>query len=390
MDSSARFSVMSLVDENGNPFTARSLAYAVRHSDRPLRTIWDTSSRAANMPLQTIWDTSASLASPVDTSLQQIRYPVSRSVRPGDTSLQTIYDSPVRPVNSSTGPASFHSSVDLLSSHRERIAQLADGYKVPSTVFAESCPACDEIAMDNLDSSFVPRYPQGWTLVACRRHAPALKADVDHRHVFVGGIPEAKSASATRYDSRAAEKKAATAAIESSSSTCTNTHSAPSAPSPSPDSNGTVTPTTTTCAEKDPCPICVEEKPNLTLDCGHSFCNPCLTTWQQNFTDEKLDNWLQSSNILLQSYPILQANIKSRFTCPMCRTYLQHTKQSRRKRKMHNAMIRGEDWTEGSARTRRGGAGGNALIERTRQEQDEDAMDICDEAPSRMPVVYRT
>jgi hypothetical protein len=269
---------------------------------------------------------------------------------------------------------------------------LESRYTVPSSVFAESCPACDEMAMDFIDPSFAPRYPKGWELVACRRHAGALKSSVDDRQVLVGGVPEARKNCAMRYYARrmtqevekAAEKRAAAAAVESSSSTCTDT---PSAPPSSPNISGTTTPTTT-AAETDPCPICVEDKPNLTLDCGHSFCNPCLTTWQQGFSDEKLIAWVNSSSLILRCYPILSANLKSRFTCPMCRTYLQHTQQSRRKRKMHNKILRGEDWTETSARVRRGGVGGRASRARRRIEMEE-AEDLCDEAAFRMPVVYR-
>lgn len=55
-------------------------------------------------------------------------------------------------------------------------------------------------------------------------------------------------------------------------------------------------------------------------------------------------------------YPILNAHVKSRFTCPMCRTYLQHTKQSRRAKKLHNKRSRGEELNL-SARGRRGGQG---------------------------------
>jgi hypothetical protein len=259
---------------------------------------------------------------------------------------------------------------------------------VPSSIFAESCPACDAIAMDIMDPDYAPSYPKGWLLVACRRHAVVLESNSD-RQAFVGGVLETRNTATMRYNSRVAEKKAAAAAIESSSSTCTSTHPIPSAPPPSPNTSGTSTPTTLSSAEKDPCPICVEDKPNLVLDCGHSFCKPCLTTWQQNCSDQKLIVWINSTPDILANYPILEANIKSRFTCPMCRTYLQYTKQSRRKRKMHNRMSRGEDWTEGSARVRRGGAGGRALRERRRLER-EDAEDICDEATFRMPVVFRT
>jgi hypothetical protein len=279
---------------------------------------------------------------------------------------------------------------------------LESRYTVPSSVFAESCPACDEMAMDFIDPSFAPRYPKGWELVACRRHAGALKSSVDDRQVLVGGVPEARKNCAMRYYSRRMTQEmekaaAAAAAVELASLTCTDTSSAveststcahtPSAPPSSPNISGTTTPTTTT-AETDPCPICVEDKPNLTLDCGHSFCNPCLTTWQQGFSDEKLITWVNSSSLILRCYPILSANLKSRFTCPMCRTYLQHTRQSRRKRKMHNQMLRGEDWTESSARVRRGGVGGRASRARRRLEMEE-AEDFCDEAAFRMPVLYR-
>jgi hypothetical protein len=260
---------------------------------------------------------------------------------------------------------------------------------IPSSIFAESYPACDAIAMDIMDPDHAPSYPKGWVLVACRRHAVVSESNSD-RQQFVGGVLETRNTAAMRYLSRVAKKKAAaaTAAIESSSSTCTSTHPVPSAPPSSPNTSGTSTPTTTSCAEKVPCPICVEDKPDLVLDCGHSFCKPCLVTWQQNCSDQKLIVWVNSTPNVRSDYPILEANIKSRFTCPMCRTYLQYTKQSRRKRKMHNKMSRGEAWTEGSARVRRGCAGGRALRKRRRLEREE-ADDICDEATFRMLGVYR-
>jgi hypothetical protein len=322
-------------------------------------------------------------------------------------------------------------------------------YPVPASVFAKSCPTCDEIAMEIMDPYFTARYPKGWSLVACRKHASALKSDKTARDVFIGGVPESRAHSAIRYYSRRATQEAEKAAAKQDamvdaaldllstellvtsdplsappstptseitllapvpSSTPTSTPYTLSAPAPpsTPTSDNTLfpptstpytllvpstpeaiaTPPPTTTAEKDPCPICVEGTPDLTLDCGHHFCNPCLTHWQQGFSDEKLSTWVSSSAILRMCFPILEANLKSRFTCPMCRTYLQHTKQSRRKRKMHNRMSRGEHWEQGGARTRRGGVGARARRERERMEREE-AEDLCDEAAFRMPVVYR-
>jgi hypothetical protein len=307
----------------------------------------------------------------------------------------------------------------------DTLAQAFEGnYPVPSTVFAESCPTCDEIAMEIMDPYFTARYPKGWSLVACRKHASALKSDKTARDVFIGGVPESRAHSALRYYSRRAAQKAGKVAekpgamfdaamdllsmellytsdpLSAPPSTPTHNPYTPSAPAlpstPTPEdtlsappsaSEAITTPPPTTTAEKDPSPICVEGTPDLTLDCGHHFCTPCLTHWQQGFSDEKLSTWVSSSAILRMCFPILEANLKSRFTCPMCRTYAQHTKQSRRKRKMHNRMSRGEGW-EQSARTRRGGVGGRARRERERMER-EDAEDLCDEASFRMPVVYR-
>lgn len=266
-------------------------------------------------------------------------------------------------------------------------------YTVPANMFAESCPSCDEIAVENVEEGFVARYPRGWLLVACKRHAQMLKASGNGKHICVGGQPELRSKAAYRFQERelkpkeqkAAEKRAATVAISPSAGDKT-----PSTPPSTPASSSTTTPTNP--AQKDPCPICVDSIPNLRLDCNHSFCKPCLTHWQQNFTDQPLSDWITSTPGVRVQYPILAANLKSRFTCPMCRTYLQFTKQSRRKKKTRNQLARGEEVGVPSARSRRGGQrrrrprvgdglrseGTNALAE-----------NACVIAPDSMPVVAR-
>lgn len=292
--------------------------------------------------------------------------------------------------------ASMRQASDL---HRRLCDQvLQSHFKVPANVFAKSCPTCDEMATEKMDPEFVPRYPKGWELVACRRHASALKTSSPNSKDFlVGGVAEARTKAATRYYSarrstlhadKAAEKKAAAAAAAAAAET--------GAPSPTPNTPSTSPPPTS--AEKDPCPICVEGTPNLTLDCSHSFCTPCLTTWQQNFSDQKLTAWVQSSDTIQRCYPILAANLKSRFTCPMCRTWLQYTHQSRRKRKLQNRVMRGEEIAEGevgSARSRRGGREGRkrrakmARMSRMARAEREEAGDGCPDAPAGMPVVQR-
>lgn len=276
-------------------------------------------------------------------------------------------------------------------------------YTVPSNVFAKSCPTCDEIAMEKTDTDFVPRYPVGWELVACRRHAAALKTSQSGKEFRVGGVPEARSKAARRYycqrrialdAEKTAEKNIATAtaaAATTTTETAAPATTTPSAQVSSPNTSLTPPPPDTTTAEKDPCPICVEGTPNLTLDCTHSFCTPCLTTWQQNSTDSKLSSWVQNNEVIQRCYPILVANLKSRFTCPMCRTWLQYTHQSRRKRKLRNKVMRGEEIEEGeveSARLRRGGREGRKRRARMERERHREG-DVCQEAPASMPVVQR-
>jgi hypothetical protein len=297
------------------------------------------------------------------------------------------------PTASAQQEAAYTSSLRRMSYTYTRVddfvGEIPEGrYTVPSSVFAESCVVCDEQAMDVVDPSFVPRYPKGWELVACRRHAGALKSTVDDGEVFVGGVAEARKSSALRYYTRRnyleAEKKAA-----EKKATATTDSTSPTTPPPSPNTSCSSTSSSHAAARKDPCPICVEDQPTLTLDCTHSFCVPCLTTWQQNYLDTHLSTWLHTTPLILHCYPILSAHLKSRFTCPMCRKHLQYTHQSRRKRKMQNKRARGEeDWMQGSARTRRGGVGGRPSRERRRREREE-AEDLCDEAAFRMPDVYR-
>ena len=71
---------------------------------------------------------------------------------------------------------------------------------------------------------------------------------------------------------------------------------------------------------------------------------------------------------------------------------MQYTHQSRRKRKLRNKVIRGEDLEEGeveSARLRRGGREGRKRRARMERERHREAADGCQEAPASMPVVQR-
>ncbi|KEQ59216.1 uncharacterized protein M437DRAFT_78354 [Aureobasidium melanogenum CBS 110374] len=209
-------------------------------------------------------------------------------------------------------------------------------YTIPSHIFAESCPMCDEIALDEGErrEGFVARYPRGWVLVACKRHVDVLRTTNE--------VPEA------------------------------------------PPSNTITIPTTASATAQDPCPICISNPPHLHLDCNHAFCTPCLTNWQTASLDTSLSSWLTSTPLLLPQYPILAATLKSRFTCPMCRTNLQFTKQSRRKKKMRNQRARGEELTGGiGARSRRGG-------QRNRRRRGGREVPCVEAPPSEsMPVVER-
>ncbi|KEQ90814.1 hypothetical protein AUEXF2481DRAFT_527643 [Aureobasidium subglaciale EXF-2481] len=222
----------------------------------------------------------------------------------------------------------------------EDIAAVYKYFTVPEDVFAESCPTCDEIAADaGLVVGDGDEYPAGWKLIACRRHAQVLKDQND--------------------DARYAEPQA----------------------EPQADSVPEKTPTTTTSTSTDEiCPICVDAKAKLTIDCGHSFCAHCITEWQQNYTDEKLADWLDDCPEVLEEYRILKAHLKSRYTCPMCRTYLQHTKLSRREKRAWNDVVKGLPPLV-SARSRRGGQN------RRRARAGEG---LRSEAPSGMPLIRRS
>ncbi|KAG9909765.1 hypothetical protein KCU98_g2717, partial [Aureobasidium melanogenum] len=92
-------------------------------------------------------------------------------------------------------------------------------YTVPESVFAESCPVCDEMAMESIEEGFIARYPRGWVLVACQRHVGVLRTSSGGTHVCVGGQLELRSKAALRLQERelkrseekAVEKRAAAA-----------------------------------------------------------------------------------------------------------------------------------------------------------------------------------
>ncbi|KAH0334577.1 hypothetical protein KCU74_g2873, partial [Aureobasidium melanogenum] len=236
-------------------------------------------------------------------------------------------------------------------------------YTVPESVFAESCPVCDEIAMESIEEGFIARYPRGWVLVACQRHVEVLRTSSGGTHVCVGGQLELRSKAAYRFQERelkrseekAVEKRAAaanTAAAAAAAATSAVADKVPETPPSTPTSSTAPTPT-----PQDPCPICLATPPTLLLSCTHTFCTPCLTHWQTTSLDTALSTWLSSCRLLLSKYPILSATLKSRFTCPMCRANLQFTKQSRRKKKIGNKISRGENvgGVMAAARSRRGG-----------------------------------
>lgn len=253
-------------------------------------------------------------------------------------------------------------------------------YTIPSHIFAESCPICDEIAMGTEETEgrerFVARYPRGWVLVACKRHAEILRTtSAGGNHVVVGGQPELRSKAALRFREREKQRKQ-----QKRATTATSAEANPTPPTK---------PMSTTQKHSDPCPICFSSPAHLNLDCTHTFCTPCLSHWQTTSFDPHLSSWL--SNPLIQhQYPILSANLKSRFTCPMCRANLQFTKQSRRKKKMRNRRERGEEVDgEMGARSRRGGQ-----KRRRRGREGEGVMRSewvapCVEASESMPVVER-
>ncbi|KAI5246441.1 hypothetical protein E4T42_06371 [Aureobasidium subglaciale] len=249
----------------------------------------------------------------------------------------------------------------------EDIAAVYKYFTVPEDVFAESCPTCDEIAADTgLVVGDGDEYPAGWKLIACRRHAQVLKDQNDDAR-YVGFEAEVGRQAAERYYQRLREqkdKKKAEAKAEAQAGSIPEK-----------------TPTTTTSTSTDEiCPICVDAKAKLTIDCGHSFCAHCITEWQQNYTDEKLADWLDDCPEVLEEYRILKAHLKSRYTCPMCRTYLQHTKLSRREKRAWNDMVKGLPPLV-SARSRRGGQN------RRRARAGEG---LRSEAPSGMPLIRRS
>lgn len=280
-------------------------------------------------------------------------------------------------------------------------------YRVPKGVFAESCPVCDEIAMEeSIEKGFVARYPRGWVLVACKRHVDVLRTSEGGSHVVVGGQPELKSKAAFRFRERelkrrkkkAVEERAGTATSDAVADEIPETppSTPPSGNTPIPQtkpaSSTIPIPPTTQKVVADPCPICLSTPPTLHLPCTHAFCLPCLTHWQTTSVDVPLSTWLSSSPLLLTTYPILSATLKSRFTCPMCRANLQFTKQSRRKKKRWNGRERGEEAGVVAARSRRGGqrnrrrrgaSGGGVL------RSEWMPTDPCVVAPDSMPVVER-
>lgn len=235
-------------------------------------------------------------------------------------------------------------------------------FSVPSTIFAESCPVCDEVASESVDPEFVAKYPKGWVLVTCKRHSDLLKTNnLDTRKlVWVGGNVESTAKAAERYEQRkelkAMDKATAAVVVAAENGISTTPRPSPSIPSTSPPTN--LQPKTKQNQKPtDPCPVCVENTPNLTLDCGHKFCIPCLNNWQATCHDTNLSEWMKTNPGVRIQYPILQAHLKSRFTCPMCRAQSQFTKQSRRKKKkLLSRLGRGEEEGAGvAARSRRGG-----------------------------------
>lgn len=283
-------------------------------------------------------------------------------------------------------------------------------YTVPDSIFAESCPLCDEIALESTEQGFVARYPRGWVLVACKRHVDVLRTSEGGSHVVVGEQGELRSKAAYRFREREVKRREKKA-VEERAGTATSSAVAdeiPETPPSTPPSGNTPIPQTEPAsnttptppsppptiqkATTDPCPICLSTPPTLSLSCTHTFCLPCLTNWQTTSLDTALSTWLSSSPLLLTNYPILSATLKSRYTCPMCRANLQFTKQSRRKKKRWNRRERGEEAGVMAARSRRGGqrnrrrrggSGGGVM------RSEWMPTDPCVVAPESMPVVER-
>ncbi|KAI5202640.1 hypothetical protein E4T39_04594 [Aureobasidium subglaciale] len=180
----------------------------------------------------------------------------------------------------------------------EQMAEAEDHFTVPEGIFAESCPTCDDIAAD-IPFTIGEEYPHGWKLVACRRHATILKDKHDDIR-YVGGKPELGSQAAARYYSRLREQKdknkteaKAEAKAEAQAEVQGEAHV---------EADLTTTPPT-----DEICPICVDATAKFKIDCGHSFCAPCITEWQKNYTDEKLADWLEDCPDVLEEYRILKA-----------------------------------------------------------------------------------
>ncbi|KAI5263166.1 hypothetical protein E4T47_09083 [Aureobasidium subglaciale] len=193
----------------------------------------------------------------------------------------------------------------------EDIAAVYKYFTVPEDVFAESCPTCDEIAADAaLIVGDGDEYPARWKLIACRRHAQVLKDQNDDAR-YVGFEAEVGRQAAERYYQRLREqknKKKAEARVEAQAGAQAEPQYEPqdeSKAEPQVDSILKRTHTTTTLTHET-CPVCVDAKAKLTIDCGHSFCVHCITEWQQNYTDEKLADWLDDCPEVLEEYLIAQ------------------------------------------------------------------------------------
>ncbi|CAD0088077.1 unnamed protein product, partial [Aureobasidium vineae] len=199
---------------------------------------------------------------------------------------------------------------------------------------------CDELAMENMDPRVPLRYPQGWELVSCRRHTPILQK-LPMKPQKSTWHSATLTANSSAWSKKPQKSELSHQPLKPQHR---HQHQNPALQYQPPTQED----------EREPCPICTEGTPNLTVDCGHSFCSPCLTQWQQGCTDQKFADWLRDRPMLRARYPVLEAILKSRFTCPMCRNYLQHTKLSRRAKKMWNRRERGEP-AGVSSRSRRGG-----------------------------------
>lgn len=247
------------------------------------------------------------------------------------------------------------------------VGALEEFFTVPEDVHAESCPACDDIAAGT--TSLSEEYPPGWKLVSCHRHARILN-DITDNTRFVGGVRENSRAAATRYYKRQTKQK------EQHKSTPTTSESTTIATATS------APPISTECA------ICLEAKPNIKIDCGHTFCSPCIAHWAEEQIDHNLAEWFEECPDVLIEFPILKHHAKSRYTCPMCRYHGQHTKQSRRGKKTWNNVTRGLPPID-SSRGRRGGQRRRRVREAHERATVEGATIDLPRAPPSMPLVTR-